>query len=444
MQTLAIDTFPLSGQRLIEASAGTGKTYTISGLYLRLLLEKKLTVTQILVVTFTEAATQELRGRIRKRIYDALQFLEGKTGKDDFAAMLEPYRGKPEVIEQLRDAVTRMDEAAVFTIHGFCQRTLTDSAFESGVLFDAEFVTDESEIRGQIANDFWRTHVAEAAVAQAAWVLEQWKNPKALFDAVKVLVDSPDIAVVPEVDSATLATLERRKQALFEELSAQWRAKAGEIMALLSDSPLLGRAAGTYRQDKLDALTVAMSEVAAIDEVPAKLPTHFELLTLSKINDPASHKATVAKKGVTPPEHPFFALADEIAGVYAQVNEGRTAGFMLAAATYMRTELVRRKERSRVMFFDDLLGKLDGALAGQEGGILASRIRGQYPVAMIDEFQDTDPTQYRIFNTIYQGDAQCGLFMIGDPKQAIYSFRGADIFTYMQARHDTDAGPACR
>jgi len=442
MQKLAIETFPLSGQRLIEASAGTGKTYTISGLYLRLLLEKKLTVTQILVVTFTEAATQELRGRIRQRIYDALRFIEGKSEEDDFKAMLEPYRGDSDVINQLRDAVTRMDEAAVFTIHGFCQRTLTDSAFESGVLFDVEFVTDESEIRGQIANDFWRTHVAERNEAQAAWVLEQWETPKALFDAVKTLVVNPQIGVIPDIDVAKLENLRCRTQALFADVIENWRSEQDAIMALLTDSPLLGRAANTFRQNKLDALFAAMSKLANSGEVPAKLPTHFELLTISKINDPASHKATVAKKGVTPPEHPLFALADELSRVYAQVNQGRVTSFMRQAAAYMQEELAKRKERSRVMFFDDLLCKLDGALAGQEGAALASRIRGQYPVAMIDEFQDTDPTQYRIFNRIYQGQPECGLFMIGDPKQAIYSFRGADIFTYMQARHDTDANSA--
>lgn len=439
MQELQIDIFPLTGPRLIEASAGTGKTYTIVGLYLRLLLEKGLTVTQILVVTFTEAATQELRGRIRQRLYAALRFVEAKSENDDFEVMLRPYRGNREVIQQLRDAVTRMDEASVFTIHGFCQRTLTDSAFESGVLFDAEFVSDETEIREQIAKDYWRVHVAEADEDHAAWVVAQWDSPFALFNAVKALVDNPDIEVAPDVSAQTINDLEHRKQALFEQVRSAWLADEAEIVSLLSDSEVLGRAEKTFRQDRLDALFAEMPKFVACDRAPARLPAFFELLTESKINDPASHKASAIKKGLPVPAHPVFALADALARIDVTLNTVRAARFMQEAASYIRSEIGRRKDKNRIMFFDDLLSKLDAALVGDGGDVLAARIRQQYPMAMIDEFQDTDPTQYRIFNRIYQGQSGCGLFMIGDPKQAIYSFRGADIFTYMGARHDTDA-----
>lgn len=439
MQELLIDTFPLTGPRLIEASAGTGKTYTIAGLYLRLLLEKGLTVTQILVVTFTEAATQELRGRIRQRLYDALRFVEAKSEKDDFEVMLRPYLGNREVMQQLRDAVTRMDEAAVFTIHGFCQRTLTDSAFESGVLFDTEFVSDETEIREQIAKDFWRMHVAEADEGYSAWIVAQWDSPIALFNTVKALVDNPDIEVTPDVSAHTINDLEHRRQALFEQVCATWLADKADIVPLLVDSDVLGRAEKTYRKDKLDALFAAMSDFIECDLAPARLPVNFELLTESKINDPTSHLKSAIKKGLPVPAHPVFALADALADAYATLNTVRAAWFMQEAASYMRTEIGRRKGRSHIMFFDDLLSKLDAALMGEGGEALAARIHQRYPVAMIDEFQDTDPIQYRIFNRIYQGQPECGLFMIGDPKQAIYSFRGADIFTYMQARHDTDS-----
>jgi exodeoxyribonuclease V beta subunit len=436
MQELAIDTFPLTGQRLIEASAGTGKTYTIAGLYLRLLLERQLTVTQLLVVTFTEAATQELRGRIRQRIYNALRFVEGKSEEDDFAAMLQPYCGNTDVIKQLRDAVTRMDEAAVFTIHGFCQRTLTDSAFESGVLFDAEFVTDESEIRGQIANDFWRRRVAETSVEHAAWVIAHWKTPIALFSDINALVGNPQVEVSPDVSQANIDKLEKRKQELFEQLYKEWPAAEPVVTALLMDSKLLSR--GPFKKEILNALFAAMPGFVGSTSAPASLPPYFDLFTQTRISDTGSHKAAESKKGTPIPIHPFFAQADELAKVYKSINDGRTVLFMQEAAEYMRTELRQRKEKSRIMFFDDLLDKLDSALMGEGGAVLAKRIRQQYPVAMIDEFQDTDPTQYRIFNRIYLGQAECGLFMIGDPKQAIYSFRGADIFTYMQARHDTD------
>lgn len=439
MQELVITQFPLQGARLIEASAGTGKTYTISGLYLRLLLEKQLTVTQILVVTFTEAATQELRGRIRQRLYDALRWLEGKTGNDDFEQMLQPYKGDRKVLQQLRDAVTRMDEASVFTIHGFCQRTLTDSAFESGVLFDAEFVTDESELREQIARDFWRRRVAEEDAGHVKWVIEKWKTPGALLSDIGALIANPGIKVSPDVSTKSVHEMENRKRQLFEQFRKKWQDVEQEIKALLFDSAALGRAKDSYRPDKLECLFATMPDFVSQAEAPAELPQYFELLTQSMISDPASHKTAAVRKGAPIPAHSIFELSDQLARVYTILNRDRRVLFMLEAAEYMYNEIGLRKEKNRILFFDDLLSKLDSALMGKGGDDLAARIRAQYPVAMIDEFQDTDPLQYRIFSRIYKDIHECGLFMIGDPKQAIYSFRGADIFTYMQARHDTDA-----
>ena len=438
MKALVIEAFPLKGRRLIEASAGTGKTYTISGLYLRLLLERKLAVTEILVVTFTEAATQELRGRIRQRLFDALRWLEGKREKDDFSAMLQPYRGNREVIQQLRDALIHIDEAAIFTIHGFCQRILTDSAFESGVLFDVDFITDESEIRLQIARDFWRKRVVDSEEREVTWIATQWHTPEILFIDIKALVDNPDIKILPDISNTNISQLKQRKIECFDHVRTAWISVRDEVYELLSDSPVLKRAVNMFRQDKIDALFESMNEFVSSEETPDSLPENFELLTLSKISDPSSHKKVAIKKGQPLPAHPFFTLADELVQTHTAFERARRVHFMLEAAAYMRDEITRRKDKRRIMFFDDLLSKLDCALSGVEGDELAAHIRQQYPVAMVDEFQDTDPLQYHIFHRIYQNNPACGLFMIGDPKQAIYSFRGADVFTYMQARQDTD------
>ncbi|MFA5627279.1 MAG: exodeoxyribonuclease V subunit beta [Thiohalomonadaceae bacterium] len=439
MQELQIETFPLTGQRLIEASAGTGKTYTIAELYLRLLLEKELTVTQILVVTFTEAATQELRGRVRLRLYNALRFVSKKSDEDNSAAMLSQYRGDLATIQRLQDAVTRMDEAAIFTIHGFCQRSLTDNAFESGVLFDAAFVTDETSIREDIAKDFWRKRVIPADAAAMTFVIENWQNPSALLRAVSPLVGVLDIKIIPVVNVDVVAELTRRYQSAFAELRAAWLHEQTDIISLLESSDVLSRAEKAYRQDKLDEVFAGMAEFAKWEHAPASLPPLFDLLTESKINDASLHKKAALKKGIPIPAHPLFALADKLARIHSSLNTARLTLFMQEAADYISSELAQRKDKSRIMFFDDLLNKLDIALMGDGGEELATRIRQRYPVAMIDEFQDTDPIQYRIFNSIYQQQDECGLFLIGDPKQAIYSFRGADIFTYMQARADTDA-----
>ena len=158
---------PLTGERLIEASAGTGKTFTIAALYLRLLLglggssafPRPLTVEELLVVTFTEAATEELRGRIRSNIHELrIACLRESTDNPLYARLLDEIDDKKQAAQWLLLAERQMDEAAVFTIHGFCQRMLSLNAFESGMLFEQQLIEDESLLRYQACADFWRRH----------------------------------------------------------------------------------------------------------------------------------------------------------------------------------------------------------------------------------------------------------------------------------------------
>src|SRR5512136_2685260 len=151
----------LSGSNIIEASPGTGKTYAIACLYLRLLIEKELTPEQILVVTFTEAATEELRGRIRGRIREALDVFGGVPTDDPFLQGLsansnEKGPGKEVSMGRLDRALKSFDTASIFTIHGFCLRALQDHAFESGSLYDTELVTDQGPLLQEAVDDFWR------------------------------------------------------------------------------------------------------------------------------------------------------------------------------------------------------------------------------------------------------------------------------------------------
>src|SRR5262245_31865201 len=138
---------PLAGSRLIGASAGTGKTYAIASLYVRLLLERALQIREILVVTFTEAATDDLRRRIRERLLETLLVFEGSAAKDPFFEGLLrrlPYRLR--AVGILNSAIQSLDESAIFTIHGFCQKILQENAFETASLFDTELVTDQTDI----------------------------------------------------------------------------------------------------------------------------------------------------------------------------------------------------------------------------------------------------------------------------------------------------------
>ena len=172
---LDVQRCPLDGINLIEASAGTGKTWAIAGLYLRLVLERVLPVENILVVTFTKAATAELRERLRARLLEALQFLrDGVTAeKDRYVADLVDRLGhqgmaREHMIARLGLALESFDQAAVFTIHGFCQRMLADTPFAAATAFQTELLHDATEFELAAVQDFWRTRLSSPAIAPLA------------------------------------------------------------------------------------------------------------------------------------------------------------------------------------------------------------------------------------------------------------------------------------
>ena len=432
---------PLRGLTLIEASAGTGKTYGITTLYLRLLLELGLEVDRILVVTFTEAATEELRDRIRKRLVQALDWFRGgvtpgeggdKGGSDEpdplLAEFLSGLPDRDRARALLTDALTRMDEAAIHTIHGFCLRTLTDRAFESGAAFNAEFITDETRLRTTAVEDFWRRRVAGADPRTARRVREHWKTPQDLLADLQPTLALDDLRLLPPVDAAGIKAGCRELDAVFARLQAQWRAVSDQVADILATSPVLNRRSYT-KQVVAQAVRTAAA-LAAATEPPASLPAGFERLTPSGL-------ARGTKSGQRPPTHPFFDLCGRLSELSVQAHAGTRALFLTSARAFVRADLERRKGDEGLLYYDDLLRRLDQALAGDGSEALAAGVRDRYPVALIDEFQDTDPQQYRIFRRLYGDRPDCGLFLIGDPKQAIYAFRGADIFTYMQARDDS-------
>lgn len=421
---------PLRGHRLIEASAGTGKTYTLVTLYLRLLLEANLDVADILVVTFTNAATEELRGRIRRRLLEAIAALDGPGVADEtLAAILARLPDRAAARRHLADILTRLDEAAVYTIHGFCQRMLRDNAFESRVAFEAEFVTDESELRRTVIADFWRRQTESMNILEARWLRCQWRTPADLLKALGPLVRDGRIQILP--DPAALAQTGDFADlaAGFEALKTAWGTDRETVVQILETSNGLNRR--SYSKPVIRRAVAAMDEMLAGD-LPLALPSQLDRFT------PALLEAQT-KVGEATPAHAFFDHWAVFADAFEVTLKARRVTLLAAARDFLAGEMVRRKRQRQVLSFDDLLRLVDEALAGAGGPALAAAIRERFPAALIDEFQDTDPLQYRIFQRIYHQREESGLFLIGDPKQAIYSFRGADIFTYMQAKNDAGA-----
>ncbi len=451
-------TLPLNGSTLIEASAGTGKTFTIAILYVRLVLGHRqpehsplaqgLLPPNLLVVTFTEAATKELRDRIRTRLTQAAGVFSDSAGAMEPSpetALIYQLRDEsypdpatwPECRKKLLLAAEWMDEAAVSTIHAWCNRMLSEHAFDSGSLFRLTLETDQSDLLDDVVRDYWRTFVYPLPAGLMGEVLEHWTTPEKLRKAVRNLITTADSFSRPEgdVEEAIARTQNQRLTRIRELKALPWGDWKDDVLALLdklhkskrlhggSKKPMVAAWDALLEWQVSDSLFPPGMEKAGLqNQTPAVLPTKL------KGDEPA-------------PEHPAFnAIADLIA--FSQNLPSAKSDLLQHAAHWLAQRLESEKQKRSEMGFDDLLTRLDEALHGARGDQLAATIRQQFPVALIDEFQDTDPVQYRIFNRVYQvaqNNPDTCLLMIGDPKQAIYSFRGADIHTYLNARKDVQS-----
>ena len=427
---------PLEGTNLIEASAGTGKTYTIAGLFVRLVLEKAIPAREILVVTYTIAATEELRDRIRKKLREAEKaFLWGRSADQFLHALLQKYPEETDrrlARERLRAAICDFDEAAIFTIHSFCQRILLENAFESGSLFDAELVTDQKKLKEEIVEDFWRSHFYGASAELVAYALSDGYSPEFFLNLSKTTAN-PDVRIIPEVEPPS-PDLVRDALAAFhtelEKLKKVWPEAKEEVREKLMEPALKVSSYGT----RTEGLLEAMDNFLASNATPFPLFEDFEKLTAEKL-------AASTKKSYSPPEHAIFHICQSVKEKAALVKTVLDQHLLFLKGELVRTlrrELPARKLKKNILFFDDLLLRVRKALEERGGEELAKAIRAKYRAALIDEFQDTDPIQFAIFHAVFASPRNI-LFFIGDPKQAIYSFRGADIFAYMKAASHTDS-----
>jgi exodeoxyribonuclease V beta subunit len=509
---------PLAGVQLIEASAGTGKTWAICGLVLRLVVEQGLSVDQVLVVTFTKAATAELRTRIRARLAEALatvpRLIHGEPVDDKFLGpwligLIESGRIEPAtLLLRLHAALQCFDEAAIHTIHGYCQRALAEAAFSARLPLEQTLSTDDHALHLQLAADFWRHAVAQAALPpglaghllargdsperwatlvrrQLALPLAHSRWPEALdLDEATLGADAARSAQTAGAAQQDLQTPHARLQTLHRTAHALWLRDGRDLLQALQDVAPTLLNARSVNAERLQAAANAWDAWFAADDPLAPLGERMPLLTADALR--AALKGAAAKAvgaGESPPaplDHAF--LTASAALLHAQAEDTarlererlRLLRRLLDAAPQAMAALKRER---RLLAFDDLLGQLHQRLHDDEGGpALLRRLRQRYPAALIDEFQDTDPLQWAIFWRLYgpEGDRLAAegrmsgaeapaphahegadddvhggpaaapavdglaperpLFLVGDPKQAIYSFRGADLPTYLRAR----------
>ncbi|MCG8633761.1 MAG: exodeoxyribonuclease V subunit beta [Desulfobacterales bacterium] len=429
-----LDPFDLDFERitLIEASAGTGKTYTITTLFARL-VALGLPVESILVVTFTEAAAAELKLRIRQRLATCLSSgspdrTEEDSSQDELA---EFFRTQPEpelIRKRLRLAVTCFDQAAVMTIHSFCFSVLRENAFESNTYFDMELLQDSTGFLRQTVSDFFSARINDQDPLFLKFLQHNGITPERIMEEFRQAVSRPGIKTCPE-------------SAEFRDVWDQYRKVTGDLGKMLAaeKESILSLIQGHKGVDKRSYNK---------KNLPRWLESSLELLNsqgenpvvvMAEKGDPLykftnTRLALKTKSGHTPPAHPFFDLCEELTALDQAVAENITA-VKLEFLAYFQASLEKMKSGRGRCFFDDLINDLEAALTGKGGDRLKEAVLGRYRACLIDEFQDTDPGQYTIFSKLFgesRGE-QLPFFMIGDPKQAIYAFRGGDIFAYLAA-----------
>lgn len=426
------------GLSLVEAGAGTGKTFNLALSVVRLLLEGPAdaplvgSVGRILVVTFTNAATDELINRIRKVLRMAVDVFSGAAIDDNDATVKrirEIGAGKENAEERLRAALAAVDTLSVFTIHGFARRVLEEFALESGTPFGASLLENEDDLVREALFDWWRrTFYDEPSLARLA--IKAKLGPDAFLSAYRTWCNWPGAAMAP---AHSLVELQQELYTAVQAFVQVWQHDAFAERALGMAWNKGAPCATPEQIAEIDAAitlarTLRVGDPALLREIAPRIaPLTAEALASKATKRSNAQKAQVALL----PEWPETEPAQRVAAVAERQLAALRADCIRAVERAVSDE----KRRRHVFGFGDLLERLHDALAVQgPDGLLATTVRAQFDAALIDEFQDTDSRQFNIFTTIFAGRP---LFLIGDPKQAIYGFRGADVQVYLEAANLT-------
>ncbi|HEY5851384.1 MAG TPA: exodeoxyribonuclease V subunit beta [Lysobacter sp.] len=448
-------TLPLHGVRLIEASAGTGKTFTLATLVTRLVIERDLRVGKILVVTFTEAATQELRKRIRERLEHAAAIVATEATQEEapdtaltrqiIDSHLTASNETPAQLQRrLQRAVLEVDLAAIFTIHGFCARVLREHALESDQPFAApQLLTSDADLRDALASDLWRAFAANGDDAVLLPTL--WHAPEELARDLPSLMSAVPLLPVAEGAADDGGAARADVDACFQALKRAFVEHGDDARRKLEDAiaqELLNKS--SYKPEHVAPLWSAMEQQlhhgGPFDDYHDKLP-NLRQATLSD--------RTKVKLRTHCPQSPLFLAVGDYLDARArhrQAHDRQRVALLHRVRDDARRRLRQTKQTLRLQTYDDLIDDVADALDSDHGEVLAQRLRQQYEVALVDEFQDTDARQWGIFERVFgagraSADDPGSLFLIGDPKQAIYGFRGGDVHTYLAAAALAERAP---
>jgi len=409
----------LESSNLIEASAGTGKTFSIAILVLRLIIDKDLDIKQILMVTFTKAAVAELESRIREFIREAYRYIQNPELNIDKQIIEIVDNGVKKtnqkiILDRLKGASLNLDETAIFTIHSFCQKTLTEFAFETHQLFGSELLDNQSQIIEKATNEYWRKEITTLSVEKIKLLRSIGLSKDNLTSVIhKGLSEKKFIYKENlQVDKYFESTLKKDKlvQKSLEEFISLFKLSEENNLSYLQNQKGSSNAIKTFGKSLNNAelfLKILLDKYPNTKYIEKLFPKLLKCALayqerLEDLNNSLRHLL-------------FF--------YYGQ------------AINIVKKHVDKTKQRLSVMVFDDLITNLHLAVTGVQEDLLKAELQKKYKAVFIDEFQDTDRKQYEIFDKLF-GKSSI-LFYIGDPKQAIYSFRGADIDTYKEAANST-------
>jgi len=418
-----IETVDVNRHAWIEASAGTGKTHTLSHLAIRLLKERAdLDIGNILLVTFTEKAAGELKERVRQQIAATAEELahDDPSAARRFFSMMAAFD----------------DEAAIYTIHGFCHHLLTDYAFETGALFSSEMVADPPLVAPLLKREMLETWPLRYGrylpeMMRLAGFARGKGGVEAKISAILQKTPRPDRGdrLLPQIDQE------------YHDLRDQLTATAKQLDILLNGSPSFVE---QYEQLHIRKNSKQANIKNILDPLAlwSQSPDPVDLTAITQYDK-------IKKEGAEALTPEWLKAGDNSATACPTLlrvkdhldrllvlHEQMTHYLVVTSIEPLQQRIQAAKAREGLFSYDDLIGQVHEALFGDNGLLFLEAIRDRFEVALVDEFQDTDPLQWRIFRKLFlQGPSQ-RLILIGDPKQAIYGFRGADLYTYLAAKKE--------
>ena len=430
---------PLEGITLIEAAAGTGKTHNIQNIAARLIVECNYPINKVVIVTFTELAARELSERLRSVLESLLKVLQGEVVADvnqqqRATALLQAFSKRnitcEQQLERVRNALADFDDNRVSTIHGFCARILNENAFESSVLFRTRLEKNIDQYVDKLLGDYCRMK----RYGNSPWTEAHQASREMFADYVKFLLYRNNLKCEY---NCQLFESEEALTAALAKLIAELKNMPGASAVLRNIPGNFNKIGDRSGKEHIDFYAGKLEELLECDADPLEFIEVMRNIKFDVLSKSISKKQKNHDEVYDYIESErLFTLAEE----FCQICEvGSRIMMENEAYRFVRKKLEEWKKRDNFHSFDDMLKNVLAALKNEQ---LCKLLRDKFNAALIDEFQDTDPVQYAIFKKIFiSGSQKHSFFMVGDPRQAIYSFRGGDLATYMMARRECLAAP---